>query len=287
MDSEPLPSKHPHPPRLDFANMRGQSTRSLFSGNVASPSVGTSQGAASGRPPPGTPVHFNANASFYTQRGPSGTQIGSPTSTYFDATSVGTAGRAAKVANAERAIISAIQDHEHEVAKLVKLLLLGAAEFRLAASYGQQNEAFTPTTEQLRVVRVAALRLVTNVRRWQRRVRAAGGGIDAKLRGLAIHAPATARGGTPTPTPGANTPAPGDATPDPASGGGGDNDRRDVGTPPPRERLLASCRGTLPPPFYWNGQEVLVALGTSLDFLSTVPELVRYVGAWPCPKRRV
>ena len=190
----------------------------------------------------------------------------------------GTARGVAKIADAEAAILDAIHKHEVEIATLVKVALAGAVEFRLAASFGQQHDAFTPTTDQLRAVRGAALRVVTCVRRWQRRVKHKGWGINAEARGLDISLPR----GTPR-TPTRDTPSTMPGTPVAGSPAGGlpredgGEERKDVGTPPPRERLLLTCKGTLPPPFYWNGQATLVALATSLDFLATIPELV---SAW-------
>lgn len=117
------------------------------------------------------------------------------------------------------------------------------------------------------------------MRRWQRRVKHKGWGINAEARGLDISLPR----GTPR-TPTRDTPSTMPGTPVAGSPAGGlpredgGEERKDVGTPPPRERLLLTCKGTLPPPFYWNGQATLVALATSLDFLATIPELVEWYG---------
>lgn len=256
--------------------------------------------------PSPTPTHFNTSARASSNVGrlplpaspamlrlatPTAGSPGggvSPTST-FGGSSLGTA-RTAKDGSAEMAVLSAVHAHEKEVARLLEVVIEGAKEFRLAASYGQQNEAFTPTTEQLRVVRKAALAVVSRVRRWQRRAKRAGhvGGIDTLKRGLQVSTPSRSRSRTGrsftragmtssmhgSPAPGSPSSANlGATTHDGGHQPSGTENGRN--TPPPRDRLLATCKGVLPPPFFWNGQGVLVALASSLDFLASVPELVR------------
>jgi len=76
------------------------------------------------------------------------------------------------------------------------------------------------------------------------------------------HLRSPCRASTDKGTPVAGTPAGG------LPGADGGEERKDVGTPPPRERLLLTCNGTLPPPFYWNGQATLLRRMTAFAFVA-------------------
>lgn len=110
---------------------------------------------------------------------------------------------------------------------------------RYAHRYKQKQAAFRATTLGLQQIRRAACRLVECVAEWQT--------VEAKefgnARQLITQRVKSGEAAKPTPP--------------------------IIGKPWPREDYL-------PPPFFWNGDDVLVKLISSLDFLDAVPEL----GEW-------
>jgi hypothetical protein len=166
----------------------------------------------------------------------------------------------AQIAAAEGEVVSAVMAVEACLRTIKPAAVEGARVFGLSIAVEAKQTAFTPLTQALRAHRERVIQLCDAVNKWQTlKVSKAKRMLEHAKKSAVL--PSLSRTLSPT-TSGSGTPTSASTT-DLCAGLGRDADGN----------IDVSKVSTEPPPFIWNGENVLVKLSGVLDYLGQLPEL--------------